>query len=125
MKTPNVNCIVPVGNESGNSLVSSQSNVIDCSSESNSNSSEVPLSQSVNPDDEKSKMIGNDNDTDSVGGYNSEDEYSHLGMQLSDAEWDEKDRKFEKIMKKKGTGSTTSSKIDFIHNRIYYFLQVI
>jgi len=36
------------------------------------------------------------------GGYNSEDEYSHLGMQLSDGEWEEKDKRFEKMMKKKG-----------------------
>ncbi|XP_040579148.1 OTU domain-containing protein 5 [Lepeophtheirus salmonis] len=35
-------------------------------------------------------------------GYNSEDEYSHLGVQLSEEEWLEKDRKFERSMKKKG-----------------------
>ena len=36
------------------------------------------------------------------GGYNSEDEYSHLGLQLTNEEWEEKDRRFERVMKKKG-----------------------
>jgi hypothetical protein len=35
-------------------------------------------------------------------GYNSEDEYSHLGVNLTEDEWQEKDRKFERAMKKKG-----------------------
>ena len=35
-------------------------------------------------------------------GYNSEDEYSHLGVNLTEEEWVEKDRKFERAMKKKG-----------------------
>ncbi len=35
-------------------------------------------------------------------GYNSEDEYSHLGVNLTEEEWLEKDRKFERAMKKKG-----------------------
>ena len=35
-------------------------------------------------------------------GYNSEDEYNHLGVQLSEEEWLEKDRKFEQVMRKKG-----------------------
>ena len=37
------------------------------------------------------------------GGYNSEDEYSHIGVQLTEEEWQEKDRRFERlILKKKG-----------------------
>ncbi len=36
------------------------------------------------------------------GGYNSEDEYSHLGLNLTDEEWEAKDRRFEKAMRKKG-----------------------
>ena len=32
-------------------------------------------------------------------GYNSEDEYSHYGVQLSEEEWQEKDRRFERLMK--------------------------
>jgi hypothetical protein len=44
---------------------------------------------------------GNQED-DTNAGYNSEDEYSHLGLQLSNEEWEEKDRKFEIMMKKKG-----------------------
>lgn len=36
------------------------------------------------------------------GGYNSEDEYSHLGLNLTDEEWEQKDRRFEKTMRKKG-----------------------
>ena len=44
-----------------------------------------------------------DNDGDEGGeGYNSEDEYSHLGAQLTEEEWQAKERKFEKIMRKKG-----------------------
>ena len=39
---------------------------------------------------------------DDPDGYNSEDEYSHYGVQLSEEEWLEKDRRFERIMKKKG-----------------------
>ncbi len=35
-------------------------------------------------------------------GYNSEDEYSHLGVSLSEEEWLEKDRRFERALKKKG-----------------------
>merc|ERR1719495_746434 len=35
-------------------------------------------------------------------GYNSEDEYSHYGVQLSEEEWQEKDRRFERLMKRKG-----------------------
>ena len=39
---------------------------------------------------------------DSVeGGYNSEDEYSHIGVQLTEEEWQEKDRRFERLIKKK------------------------
>lgn len=36
------------------------------------------------------------------GGYNSEDEYSHYGINLTEEEWIEKDRRFERMMKKKG-----------------------
>ena len=36
------------------------------------------------------------------GGYNSEDEYNHLGVAMSEEEWREKDRKFEIVMRKKG-----------------------
>ncbi len=36
------------------------------------------------------------------GGYNSEDEYSHLGLQLTEEEWQEKDRRFERQIRKKG-----------------------
>ena len=39
---------------------------------------------------------------DTEAGYNSEDEYNHLGVQLTDEEWLEKDRKFELMMRKKG-----------------------
>ena len=35
-------------------------------------------------------------------GYNSEDEYNHFGVQLTEEEWVEKDRKFEQVMRKKG-----------------------
>jgi len=35
-------------------------------------------------------------------GYNSEDEYSHLGVQMSEEEWEEKDRRFDRLMKRKG-----------------------
>jgi len=35
-------------------------------------------------------------------GYNSEDEYSHYGVQLSEEEWVEKDRRFDRTMKRKG-----------------------
>lgn len=35
-------------------------------------------------------------------GYNSEDEYSHVGQNLSEAEWVEKDLRFERIMRRKG-----------------------
>ena len=35
-------------------------------------------------------------------GYNSEDEYNHFGVQLTEEEWIEKDRKFEQTMRKKG-----------------------
>ena len=34
-------------------------------------------------------------------GYNSEDEYSHVGVQLTEEEWQEKDRRFERLIKKK------------------------
>ena len=43
-----------------------------------------------------------DDDEEDNGGYNSEDEYSHLGQHLSEEEWQEKDRRFERLMKKKG-----------------------
>lgn len=36
------------------------------------------------------------------GGYNSEDEYSHLGVNMSEEEWLEKDRRFERVVKKQG-----------------------
>jgi hypothetical protein len=36
------------------------------------------------------------------GGYNSEDEYSHLGLTLTEEEWQEKDLRFERAMRKKG-----------------------
>ena len=45
---------------------------------------------------------GGGSDIETGGGYNSEDEYSHLGLQLTEQEWEEKDRRFEKMMKKKG-----------------------
>ena len=35
------------------------------------------------------------------GGYNSEDEYSHIGVQLTEEEWQEKDRRFDRLIKKK------------------------
>ena len=35
------------------------------------------------------------------GGYNSEDEYSHIGVTLTEDEWQEKDRRFERLIKKK------------------------
>lgn len=35
-------------------------------------------------------------------GYNSEDEYSHVGQTLSEAEWLEKDLRFERVMRRKG-----------------------
>ena len=38
---------------------------------------------------------------DVEGGYNSEDEYSHIGVQLTEEEWQEKDRRFERLIKKK------------------------
>ena len=41
-------------------------------------------------------------DADVEGGYNSEDEYSHIGVQLTEEEWQGKDRRFERLMKKKG-----------------------
>lgn len=39
---------------------------------------------------------------ESADGYNSEDEYSHLGVQMSEEEWEEKDRRFDRLMKRKG-----------------------
>jgi len=42
------------------------------------------------------------NDGNDRGGYNSEDEYSHLGQSLTEEEWEAKERRFEKQMKKKG-----------------------
>jgi len=41
-------------------------------------------------------------DSDTEVGYNSEDEYSHVGANLSEPEWVEKDRKFEAVMRRKG-----------------------
>ena len=35
-------------------------------------------------------------------GYNSEDEYSHIGVNLTEEEWSEKDRRFERIMRRQG-----------------------
>ena len=35
-------------------------------------------------------------------GYNSEDEYSHVGQTLTEAEWLEKDLRFERVMQRKG-----------------------
>ena len=35
-------------------------------------------------------------------GYNSEDEYSHVGQTLTEEEWVEKDDRFERIMGRKG-----------------------
>jgi len=35
-------------------------------------------------------------------GYNSEDEYSHVGQNLSEEEWREKDSRFERMMRRKG-----------------------
>lgn len=49
------------------------------------------------PKEEPSSLPG-----DRDGGYNSEDEYSHYGVQLTEEEWLEKDRRFERLMKKKG-----------------------
>jgi len=41
-------------------------------------------------------------DSDTEVGYNSEDEYSHVGANLTEAEWLEKDRRFEAVMRRKG-----------------------
>eukprot|EP00095_Tigriopus_kingsejongensis_P000006 maker-scaffold342_size201858-snap-gene-0.20 protein:Tk00006 transcript:maker-scaffold342_size201858-snap-gene-0.20-mRNA-1 annotation:"hypothetical protein DAPPUDRAFT_302835" len=41
-------------------------------------------------------------DATGEGGYNSEDEYSHLGVNLTEEEWLEKDRRFERFVSKKG-----------------------
>lgn len=35
-------------------------------------------------------------------GYNSEDEYSHIGVNLTEEEWNEKDRRFERTMRRQG-----------------------
>jgi len=35
-------------------------------------------------------------------GYNSEDEYSHIGVNLTEEEWNEKDRRFERNMRRQG-----------------------
>jgi len=35
-------------------------------------------------------------------GYNSEDEYSHVGATLSEEEWIEKDRRFDRVIRRKG-----------------------
>jgi len=45
---------------------------------------------------------GNNPDAGGNEGYNSEDEYSHLGLNLTEEEWAEKDRRFERQMRKKG-----------------------
>ncbi|XP_023336969.1 OTU domain-containing protein 5 [Eurytemora carolleeae] len=37
-----------------------------------------------------------------LAGYNSEDEYSHVGVTLTEAEWVEKDLRFERVMRRKG-----------------------
>ncbi len=47
-------------------------------------------------------VAGGNDGPDRGGGYNSEDEYSHLGVNLTDEEWEAKDRRFEKAMRKKG-----------------------
>ena len=49
-----------------------------------------------------SKRRMREEDADTEAGYNSEDEYNHYGVQLSEEEWLEKDRKFEQVMRKKG-----------------------
>ena len=49
-----------------------------------------------------SKRRMRDEDAEEEQGYNSEDEYNHFGVQLTEEEWVEKDRKFEHIMRKKG-----------------------
>ena len=48
------------------------------------------------------KGKGGQGNNEEEGGYNSEDEYSHLGLHLTEEEWQEKDRRFEKMMRKKG-----------------------
>jgi len=49
-----------------------------------------------------SKRRLHDGDENEENGYNSEDEYNHFGVQLTEEEWIEKDRKFEQTMGKKG-----------------------
>ena len=55
-------------------------------------------------------------------GYNSEDEYSHMGVNLTEDEWLEKDRKFERTMKKKGTSS--NSKCSLMHHETKHYFYV-
>ena len=43
-----------------------------------------------------------DNEEEEEEGYNSEDEYSHVGQNLTEEEWREKDVRFERIMRRKG-----------------------
>ena len=50
----------------------------------------------------RSKRRLHDGDENEENGYNSEDEYNHFGVQLTEEEWIEKDRKFEQTMGKKG-----------------------
>ena len=50
------------------------------------------------PSPSKRRMREEENEN----GYNSEDEYNHFGVQLTEEEWVEKDRKFEQTMRKKG-----------------------
>lgn len=54
----------------------------------------------ASPDVEADEVSGEA--ADSNGGYNSEDEYNHLGVQLTEEEWKEKDRRFQLTMRKKG-----------------------
>ena len=35
-------------------------------------------------------------------GYNSEDEYSHVGQNLTEEQWRDKDLRFERVMRRKG-----------------------
>ena len=55
------------------------------------------------PSPSKRRMCGEaDHEDETEAGYNSEDEYNHFGVQLTEEEWVEKDRKFELTMRKKG-----------------------
>lgn len=89
---------VSTGPQSGSSLVVDESG--SGSKKRSAMTSTFDLSLDPNgPSPSKRRMREEDAEEN---GYNSEDEYNHLGVQLTEEEWLEKDNKFEQQMRKKG-----------------------